>query len=111
MAQKSGGGWFWLLVGILAGIAMTLAALLFLNAGSGDVVDNQSVADEAAASAAGQLPEAPAPVAPAKAETAAAPIPIPHDAGLDPASDDQIADDAAAAGMTSRAPPPAPRGE
>ena len=109
MAQKSGGGWFWLLLGVLAGVALTLGALLFLNAGSGDGGDSRSAADDAAAVAA--QPEAAALPAPTAPEPKADPVPAPHDAGIDPASDDQIADDAAAAGMTSRAPAPRPDGE
>lgn len=111
MAQKSGGGWFWLLLGVLAGVALTLGALLFLNAGSGDGGDSRTAADEAAAAAAGTLPEAVAPPAATAPEPKGAPVPPPYDAGLDPASDDQIADDAAASGMTSRAPAPRPDGE
>lgn len=103
MAQKSGGGWFWLLVGILAGIGMTLAALLFLNSGSGDGGDSRTAADDAAAMAAGVAPDV-ASAVPEPAETPSARVPSPHDAGIDPASDDQMADDAAASGMTSRAP-------
>ena len=104
MAQKSGGSWFWLLVGLFAGIALTLGALLFLNSGSGDGVDTRTVADDAASSAAASADPAalPAPAAPAPKTT---PVPIPRDAGLDPATDDQMADDVAASGMTSRAPP------
>lgn len=111
MAQKSGGGWFWLLLGVLAGVALTLGALLFLNAGSGDGGDTRTAADDAAAAAVAPQAEAaalPAPVAP---EAKAATVPVPRDAGIDPASDDQIADDAAASGMTSRAPAPRPDGE
>lgn len=103
MAQKSGGGWFWLLVGLLLGVALTLGALLFLNSGSGDGADTRTVADDAASTAAASADPAalPAPAAPAPK---AATVPAPHDAGLDPATDDQMADDAAASGMTSRAP-------
>ncbi|CAN1570770.1 hypothetical protein MCEMIH16_03197 [Caulobacteraceae bacterium] len=111
MAQKSGGSWFWLLVGILAGIALTLSALLFLNAGSGDGADTRTAADDAAATAAGQLPDAGTLPAPSAPLPKAAAVPIPRDAGIDPATDDQIADDAAASGMTSRAPVSAPDGE
>lgn len=108
MAQKSGGGWFWLILGILAGVALTLAALMFLNAGSGDGPDGRSLADDAAAAAqASDQPALPAPEPEKKAD----PVPLPRDAGIDPASDDQIADDAAASGMTSRTPPAAPDGE
>lgn len=109
MAQKSGGGWFWLILGILAGVALTLAAMVFLNGGSGDGGDSRSAADDAAAAAqAGDAAALPAPTVPEKKTDA---VPRPADAGIDPASDDQIADDAAASGMTSRAPAPAPDSE
>ncbi|MDP1738067.1 MAG: hypothetical protein Q8L23_11585 [Caulobacter sp.] len=108
MAQKSGGGWFWLILGILAGVALTLAALMFLNAGSGDGADGRTAADDAAAAAQAPDQALPAPVEPEKKSD---PVPVPRDAGLDPASDDQIADDAAASGMTSRTPPPSTDGE
>lgn len=108
MAQKSGGGWFWLAVGVLAGVALTLAALMFLGAGSGDDPSGRTLADDAAANAA--TPEAAALPAPAAPPETTTPVPLPRDAGIDPASDDQIADDAAASGMTSRA-PASPDGE
>ena len=109
MAQKSGGSWFWLVVGLLLGVALTLGALLFLNSGSGDGADNRSIADDAAATAAAPTDPAalPAPGVPASKSAA---VPTPRDAGLDPATDDQMADDAAASGMTSRA-PATPNGE
>jgi hypothetical protein len=105
MAQKSGGSWFWLLVGLLLGVALTLGALLFLNSGSGDGADTRTIADDAASTAASPADAAvlPAPAAPAPK---VATVPAPHDAGLDPATDDQMADDAAASGATSRGPTP-----
>ncbi len=107
MAQKSGGSWFWLFVGLLLGVALTLGALLFLNSGSGDGSDNRSIADDAAATAAApDLAALPAPTAPAPKSAA---VPTARDSGIDPASDDQMADDAAASGMTSRAPAPTPQ--
>lgn len=102
MAQKSGGGWIWLVLGLLGGVALTLAVLLFLNAGAGDDAGGRTLADDAAATAAQQ--EAPAIAAPAAPQAKAGNVPPPRDAGIDPASDDQIADDAAASGMTSRTP-------
>jgi hypothetical protein len=101
MAQKSGGSWFWLVLGLLAGVALTLAVLMFLNSGGGDDSGGRTLADDAAANAI--QPEAPVLPAPAPVEKAAPTAPR-HDAGIDPASDDQIAEDAAASGMTSRAP-------
>ena len=109
MAQKSSGSWFWLILGLLAGVALTLAALMFLNAGAGDSADGRTLADDAAA--AGQVADVPALPAPVDPAARTTPIPPPLNAGIDPASDDQIADDAAASGMTSRRPAPAPDGE
>src|SRR3989338_4437734 len=107
MAQKSGVGWFWLLLGLLAGVGLTLGALLFLNAGSGDAPGGRTLADDAAANAIQPDVALPAPVAPPEKTST---VPPPHDAGIDPASDEPIADDAAASGMTSRT-PPTPDGE
>lgn len=102
MADKSGGGrFFWLILGVLIGVAGTLAVLVFLASGPRDATEGPSIADEAAAAAAPEPAPAPAPVA--VAPRAAAP-PL-HDAGSDPVIDDQMAEDAAAAGMTSRTPP------
>lgn len=105
--RKSGVGWFWLLLGLLAGVGLTLGVLLFLNAGSGDDPGGRTLADDAAANAMQPDVAPPAPVAPPEKTSA---VPPPHDAGIDPATDDQIADDAAASGMTSRT-PPTPDGE
>lgn len=101
MAQKSGVGWFWLVLGLLAGIGLTLGVMVFLNAGAGDDSSGRTLADDAAANAVQPEVALPAPAAPAEKSAA---VPRPHDAGIDPASDDQIAEDAAASGMTSRAP-------
>jgi len=109
MAEKSkgGGGFFWFIVGLLFGIALTLAALLFLNSEPAyDDEEGPSAADAAAASSVEQvLPADPAQLPAPAAETRPS-IPRPADAGIDPQGDDQIADDAAAAGMTSRTPSP-----
>ena len=107
MAQKSGIGWFWLVLGLLAGVGLTLGVLLFLNSGSGNDSDGRTLADDAAANAVQSEAALPAPVAPPEKTNN---VPPPRDAGIDPASDDQMADDAAASGMTSRT-PPTPDGE
>lgn len=109
MAEKrGGGGFFWGVVGFLVGVAVTLALLAFMSreTGGGEA-DPRTAADEAAESAQDAVPEAPALPAPKPAEEAKAP-PRPREPspGLDPDTDDQIADDAASSGMTSRAPPP-----
>jgi hypothetical protein len=108
MAEKrGGGGFFWGVVGFLVGVAVTLALLAFMSRESGGGYDRRTAADEAAESAREIAPEdmpALPPPAP-KAETKA-PAPRDPSPGLDPSTDDQIADDAASSGNTSRAPPP-----
>jgi cell division septation protein DedD len=107
MAEKrGGGGFFWGVVGFLVGVAMTLAVLAFMSRETNGDIDQRTAADEAAESAQDALPEAPALPAPTPKAEAKAPVPRGPEPGLDPASDDQIADDAASSGMTSRAPPP-----
>jgi len=106
MAEKAkgGGGFFWFILGLLFGIALTLGALMFMNSGPVGTEEARSAADDAAAAAIEQpLPVDPAQLPPPAAVTAPATAPR-HDAGIDPQADDQIADDAAAAGMTSRPP-------
>ncbi len=105
--EKKGGGCFTqILLGLLAGIALFLAVVFFLSAGPVDQEDDSSLADSAAAGAPAAEPVTPLAPAP-KVETRPV-APPQHDAGLDPSSDDQIAEDAAAAGMTSRTPSPQP---
>jgi hypothetical protein len=115
MASRDGGGggFFWGLVGFLLGVAATLGLLAYLSREPSDGFDPHTAADEAASEAqalpdAGPSPQRvePPPVAlPAPREEAR---PVPErapDPGRDPAADDQMSDDAAASGMTSRAPP------
>lgn len=107
MAEKrSGGGFFWGVVGFLTGVAVTLALLAFMSRETGGVADPRTAADEAAESAQEIVPETPVPPAPKAREETRSNIPRGPEPGLDPSSDDQIADDAASSGMTSRAPPP-----
>lgn len=120
MAERSrGGGLGWFVVGVLAGIALTLFSLVFINLRGGrHDAESRSGADDAAAAAiqadpaAAPAPMAPAPAAeappPAKpsqpvtaADTAAA-----ERAAAQAADDAQMRDDAAAVGDTSRASPP-----
>ena len=114
MAEKSkgGGGFFWFTLGIFVGIALTLGALMFMNSGPVGDEELRTAADDAAASVV-EIPaepaQLPAPTAAGPASASAPSAPRQHDAGIDPTGDDQIADDAAAAGMTSR--PPSKEGE
>jgi hypothetical protein len=109
MASKSsgGGGFFWGLVGFLVGVAATLALLAYLSREPGrDYGDPLTAADEAAVEAQAPVDPALAPPAPAPEEAPVARAPnLPVDPSIDPVTDDQIADDAAATGMTTRAPP------
>lgn len=114
MAEKKrsgfGGCLAQIVLGFLAAIAAALAVLFFLSSAPLDAeVEGPSLADEAAARVEPpDVPvETPAPRAPT-AQDITVRVPPQIDAGIDPRSDDQIADDAAAAGMTSRTPSPTP---
>lgn len=112
MASKNGGGggFFWGLVGFLIGVAATLALLAFLSREpAGSEPDPRTAADEAAARAQEDQPAPlPAPEPEAAPPPAETPPPVQRlpEPGNDPVSDDQIADDAASAGMTARTRPP-----
>jgi hypothetical protein len=113
MAKKSsglGGCLVQIVLGFLAVIAAALAVLFFLSSAPLDAEsEGPSIADDAAARAEG--PDVPLETPAARAPTArdvTVGVPPLTDGGIDPRSDDQMADDAAAAGMTSRTPSPAP---
>lgn len=109
MAEKKsglGGCLVQILLGFLALVAAVLAVLFFLSSGPVDEEEAPSLADEAAAAAPQQEAPAAAPAPPRPADVSPR-VPPPADSGIDPVTDDQIADDAAAAGMTSRTPSPA----
>lgn len=109
MAAREGGShpFNWFLIGFVVGVAATLAALLFLGVRHDGATSGDPDGPESAAPAhASAIPTVPAPVV-------AAP-PAPKKAALPPAerprasqreSEEQMAEDAAAAGMTSRATP------
>jgi hypothetical protein len=96
MARENGGGALgWTLLGFLAGIAATLGVQMLIPGGE---------RPEHAASSATVVvapPSAPPPVAPTKKKAAVASAAPAHLSVADQ-PDGQVADDAAAAGMTSR---------
>ena len=108
MSERRGGRFGWIFVGFVLGVLTTLVAIFFLNLGDDggveDATEPRVTAAEQAADSAMRAPSntetAPAvetapPTTPPEAAPAAAP---PPPAQLDP----QVAEDAAAAGMTSR---------
>jgi hypothetical protein len=120
MAEKTqgGGGFTWLAIGFLLGVAVTLGGLAFLShdpdstpvaeLGSGAAAPPAETAAPATVQpqlSGGAIPGKPGAVAqgqaPAPVPSAMAPAPsAPSAENVDP----EVADDAAAAGMTSRAP-------
>lgn len=110
MAERRGNPFGWILLGFAVGVLATFGVILFLTAGLGGYdqgSDTRSAADDAAAEAIGQAAAAPAP---RKVETPVATQPAPGSLTVrdTPPVDAQMADDAAAAGMTSRAAPDQP---
>jgi hypothetical protein len=101
MAKESRGSnaFGWIVLGFLAGVAATLAVLTYLTPSEG--LSRHAVAASSASSAAPDVVSAaaPAPVAPKPVK-----VPVPHEP-TPPQTDQQVQDDAAAAGMTSRRDP------
>jgi hypothetical protein len=112
MSERRGNPFGWVILGFIVGVLATFGAILFLTADDGGYEDGPSeirtAADDAATAAmngegsSAQPPThrmetpAPTPEAPVVATPVERPATVPHE--LDP----QVADDAAAAGMTSR---------
>lgn len=107
MAAREGGGhpFNWFIIGFVVGVAATLAAMIYLGArrerGPADV--DTRPPEPAATAAPARIPALP-PAAPASAKKPVTPVPDRPQVSQRE-SDEQMAEDAAAAGMTSRTRP------
>lgn len=102
MAERTGSSnaFWWGLIGFFLGVAATLAAVIFVSRGERAPEDADPPPQSVATVAPPRHHRAPNP--PASSPTAAV-GPVPATAADAPISDEQVAEDAAAAGMTSRA--------
>jgi hypothetical protein len=105
-AERKSNPFGWILLGALVGAIATAGVLLVASSMNFDggyqegPAEIRTAADDAAAAAARPTPVATAP----KPETPPAVATVPAPAAAQPTVDAQMAEDAAAAGMTSRAP-------
>lgn len=113
MSERRGNPFGWILLGFIVGVLATFGTILFLTSSDGGYEDGpaetRTAADDAAAAAMAARSTSSQP-APHKLETSAAVTQTPAVQADRPAAqpqplDPQVADDAAAAGMTSRARP------
>lgn len=114
MAQDHRGNPFgWIVLGFVAGVLATFGAILLVTSGAaryGDDAPEMRTAADDAASAAMALPTAAVPP-PRKIDAPAVAAPVAASPATPAPLDPQVAEDAAAAGMTSRATPEQPPGE
>jgi len=111
-AERHSNPFGWIFLGFVVGVIATFGAILFLTAGMGGYDEGsdemRTAADDAAAEAMVTAPLAPVT---RKIEAPVATVPPPAvdvPVRQTPQVDSQMADDAAAAGMTSRAAPEQP---
>jgi hypothetical protein len=110
-AERRGNPFGWILLGFAVGVLATFGVILFLTAGLGGYDEGpemRTAADDAAAAAIGTASAAPAPRKIEAPVVAAPPASTDVPDRETPAVDAQMADDAAASGMTSRASPDRP---
>lgn len=111
-AERRGNPFGWILLGFVVGVLATFGSILFLTAGVGGYDqgpdETRTVADDAASEALNLPVSTTATPHKIDAPVAAAPLTAPVGSGpaapsrATPPVDSQMADDAAAAGMTSR---------
>ena len=109
-AERRGNPFGWIFLGFVVGVIATFGVILFLTAGMGGYDEGsdemRTAADDAAAEALNAGPAAPPPRKIDAPLTAAPPPVVDVPVRDTPPVDSQMADDAAAAGMTSRADQP-----